>query len=181
MSHHNDRMSNIGFRLMALTFKIAELLNGKRVDRRVQTFGIEPGMTVIDYACGPGRYAVRYAKLVGGTGKVYAVDIHPLAIEAVEKQIARRGLANITPVLADGYNSTLPDHTADLVTAIDVFFAIKDTLAFLGELKRITKLGGTLVIDPGHEPMSETKQKIAASGLWEIIEEAGDHLKCRPI
>jgi len=39
------------------------------------------GMTVVDYGCGPGRYSIKFAEIVGNQGLVYAVDIHELAIE----------------------------------------------------------------------------------------------------
>jgi len=61
-----------------------------------------------------------------------------------------------------------------------MFFGIKRPTEFLAELKRITKNDGRLVIDDGHQSRSKTKTKILASGLWDIIEETKDHLKCKP-
>jgi len=101
------------------------------IDKRVQNFGIQPGMTVVDYGCGPGRYATRFAHLVGDNGRVFAVDIHELAIEGVKKRIQKQGLKTITPILAKGYDSGIPDGTADIVCAIDMFFKITDPSAFL--------------------------------------------------
>jgi ubiquinone/menaquinone biosynthesis C-methylase UbiE len=135
----------------------------------------------VDYGCGPGRYTTRFARLVGETGMVYAVDIHELAIEAVKREIARHELENVRPILARGYESGIADNVADVVCAIDMFFIIKASTAFLGELKRITKPDGVLVIDDGHQSREETVQKINASGHWAIFEESKDHLKCRPV
>jgi len=134
----------------------------------------------VDYGCGPGRYAVKFAELVGEKGIVYAVDIHELAIEAVKEKIRRDNLRNIEPVLIQGYDSTLPDALADVVCALGMFFIIKKPTEFLAELKRIVKSDGTLVIDDGHQPRSVTKEKILNSGLWDIVEETRDHLKCKP-
>ncbi|MGB2854175.1 MAG: methyltransferase domain-containing protein, partial [Dehalococcoidia bacterium] len=106
--------------------------------------------------------------------------IHEMAIEAVKKKIAKRNLTNIEPVLGDSYDSTLPDGVADLVCAIDMFWIINKPTEFLGELKRIAQKDGTLVVDDGHQPRSVTKQKILDSGLWDIVEETSDHLKCKP-
>jgi ubiquinone/menaquinone biosynthesis C-methylase UbiE len=61
-----------------------------------------------------------------------------------------------------------------------MFFAIRDQKAFLGELKRITKPTGMLVIDDGHQPRSTTKEQIAAAGGWKIVDETKDHITCRP-
>jgi ubiquinone/menaquinone biosynthesis C-methylase UbiE len=134
----------------------------------------------VDYGCGPGRYTMRFSKLVGETGRVYAVDIHQLAVEAVKRKIAEYQLRNVVPVLASGYDSTLPEHTADVVCALDMFFAIQQPAEFLGELKRITRQDGMLIIDDGHQPRAVTRKNILASGHWVIAEETRDHLKCRP-
>lgn len=173
-------MSNLSFRVMTLFMSTEDLLF-PRIDKRVKTFGITQGMTVVDYGCGLGRYTTRFAKLVGEKGKVYAVDIHELAIETVKKKIQKQHLTNVEPVLAKGYNSGLPDDVADLVTALDMFFAIPDPITFLEGLHRITKPDGVLIIDDGHQPRETTKEKILTSKCWQIIEETPDHLKCKPL
>jgi ubiquinone/menaquinone biosynthesis C-methylase UbiE len=175
-----ERMPDVAFRWMTRIFTIVDFFY-PYIDQRVQDFGVREGMTVVDYGCGPGRYTTRLAALVGETGMVYAVDIHELAIEAVESKIARLGLQNVKPVLASGYDCGLEDGIADVVCALDMFFGVKDPTAFLGELKRIAKPDATLVIDDGHQSRQETKQKINASGYWRIVEESKDHLKCKPI
>ena len=176
----SERMSDFSFRGMEFLFRIIDFVY-PYIDKRVQNFGIQPGMTVVDYGCGPGRYATKFANLVGDNGRVFAVDIHELAIEGVKKRIQKQGLKTITPILAKGYDSGIPDGTADIVCAIDMFFKITDPSAFLKELRRITRPEGFLVIDNPHESRKETKRKIAASGYWEITEESKDHLKCKPV
>ena len=174
-----ERMSNLGFRLMSLTFDLVDLVH-PYIDRRVTTFGLREGMTVVDYGCGPGRYTTRFAKLVGERGKVYAVDIHELAIDAVQAKVAKLDLHNVQPMLAQGYECGLPDHVADVVCALDMFFGIQRPTEFLAELKRITRPDGVLVIDDGHQPREVTKEKIRASGVWIIQAETPDHLMCKP-
>lgn len=174
-----ERMPNIFFKMMNLIFHVIDFIY-PYIDKRIEKFAIAPGMTVVDYGCGPGRYTTRFAKLVGPQGRVFAVDIHELAIKAVRKKIDRYGLKNVVPVLVKGYDSTLPDWTADVVCAIDMFHTIKNHTEFLAELKRITKKDGVLVIDDGHQKRSKTKQSIVQSGHWDIFEETKDHLKCKP-
>ena len=175
-----EKMSDSAFRMMTLIFKVVDLIF-PYIKKRVKKFGIEEDITVVDYGCGPGRYATRFAELVGEKGKVYALDIHELAIEAVRKKIEKDNLSNIKPILIEGYDSTLPDNVADVVCAIDMFWIIKNPTKFLTELKRIIKRDGTLIIDDGHAPREETKKKILDSGIWNIVEETKDHLKYTPI
>jgi len=174
-----ERMSDRSFQMMTLFMWVIDLFI-PYIKKRVRGFGIREGMTVVDYGCGPGRYATKIAELVGEEGKVYAADIHELAIEAVKKKIEKHHLRKIGPVLVDGYNSGLPNNIADVVCAIDMFFLIKKPTEFLLELKRITKNDGILVIDEGHQPRSVAKENIRDSGCWDIVEESKDHLKCRP-
>ena len=176
----SERMSDFSFRGMELLFRIIDSVH-PYIDKRVQKFGIQPGMTVVDYGCGPGRYTTSFAHLVGDRGRVFAVDIHELAIEAVKKRIQKQGLKTVTPVLAKGYDSGIPDGVADIVCAIDMFFGINDPSAFLKELRRITDPEGFLIIDDGHQSRKETKRKIAISGYWEVTEESKDHLRCKPL
>jgi ubiquinone/menaquinone biosynthesis C-methylase UbiE len=175
----SERMSDFSFRAMSFVFNVIDFFH-PYIDKRVATFGIRQGMTVVDYGCGPGRYTMRFSKLVGETGRVYAVDIHQLAVEAVKKKITTYQLQNVVPVLVRGYDSILPEHTGDVVCALDMFFAIQRPAEFLGELKRITRQDGMLIIDDGHQPRAVTRKNILASGHWVIAEETRDHLKCRP-
>jgi ubiquinone/menaquinone biosynthesis C-methylase UbiE len=174
-----ERMSDRAFQMMTLVMWVVDLFV-PYIKKRIRGFGIQEGMTVVDYGCGPGRYTIRLAELVGQQGKIYAVDIHELAIEVVKKKMAKYNLRNIEPVLADGYDTGLPDSIADVVCAIDMFFLIKKPTEFLLELKRITKNDGILVIDEGHQPRSVAKEKLLDSGGWNIVEESKDHLKCKP-
>ncbi len=175
-----ERMPDIAFRLMSATMALEDWLH-PTIDKRVGTFGLRAGMTVVDYGCGPGRYTTRFARLVGRNGKVYAVDVQPLAIEAVKHQMAKENLDNIVPLLANGYSTRLPDHSADVVCALDMFFGLKEPSMFLQEVYRIAKPTGVLVIDDGHQSRQATLKKIGVSGYWHVAEETRDHLKCVPV
>ena len=174
-----EGMSNLAFRLMSIEFSIQDLFM-PGIDKRVDSFGIRESMTVVDDGCGPGRYTIRFARLAGASGKVYAVDIQPLAVETIKSKAAKEHLQNVTPLVAQGYNSGVPDHAADIVCALDMFHGIKKPEDFLTELKRITKPDGTLIIDDGHQAREATKAKILASGCWIISAETPDHLTCTP-
>jgi len=179
MSGESDRMSATSYRFLIAAFAVLDFFL-PYLDRRVRRFGIREGMTVVDYGCGPGRYTTRFARLVGPQGLVYAVDIHEMAIEAARHRIRKQHTENVIPMLAKGYHSGLPEHIADMVCAIDMFFSVREPTAFLAELKRIAKENGVLVIDDGHQSRATTKRKLAASGQWAITAETRDHLRCKP-
>jgi ubiquinone/menaquinone biosynthesis C-methylase UbiE len=175
-----DRMGDFSFRMMAATFAVMDLLFPS-LDKRIQQFGLKEGMTVVDYGCGPGRYSVRFAKIVGERGKVYAVDIHELALEYVARRAEKMQLSNVIPVLASDYKSPVPGGAADMAFALDMFFGVKDPAALLAELHRIIKPQGVLILDDGHQPRSETLRKIGLSDRWRIREQNSDYLVCTPV
>ena len=109
-SQDQDRMPDLAFRLMVATMAVKDRLLPV-IDKRIEGFQVQPGMTLIDYGCGPGRYTIRFARLVGDQGKVYAVDVQALALEYVKRTMREHGLNNITPVLAHGYHASIPDHS----------------------------------------------------------------------
>ena len=179
LKREGEKMSNEAFRVMTWIMNVVDFFY-PYVGRRARGFGIKKGMTVVDYGCGPGRYTVKFAGIVGNEGKVIAADIHEMAIEAVKKKTMKKGIKNVETVLIEGYNSGLPDSTADMVCALDMFFSVRRPTEFLKELNRITRPDGLLVIDDGHQKREETRQKILDSGFWDITEESKDHLRCRP-
>ena len=177
-----EKMSNRVFKMMDFTFKIIDFIF-PHIKRRIKKFKLKEGLSIVDYGCGPGRYTVPIAREVGIKGKVYAVDIHEIALEKVKEKIKKYNLNNVEPILAKGnddghYDCALPDAIADIVCAIDMFFIIKKPRGFLTEIKRILKKDGVLIIDDGHQSRKKTKKKIEDSHLFKIAEETRDHLKC---
>lgn len=174
-----ERMSDTSFRAMSVMFRVRDAI--RPPGRVLAEIGIRPGMTVVDYGCGPGSYIGTASASVGAGGTVYAVDIHDLAIDSVRCRIQNDGLKNVIPVLAQGYNSGLPDRTADLIYAFDMVHHVGNPGAFLAELKRIAKPDGVLVIDDGHQARGKTREMIRESSSWIIIEETRGYFRCRPV
>ncbi len=173
-----DRMPDWAFRTMALSFRIRDRF--VRKDAILDEFGIRPGMTVVDYGCGPGSYIRKASGLAGADGRVCAVDIHELAVEAVRERIAGENLTNVSALLAAREGCPLEDGSADIVYALDMFHMVADPSEFLKELRRISKKDGVLFIDSGHQGRDQARAKIGASGAWAVVEEHPRYFKCRP-
>ncbi|MEJ9211061.1 16S rRNA (cytosine(967)-C(5))-methyltransferase RsmB [Bacillus smithii] len=56
---------------------------------------LEPGMVVLDACAAPGGKTTHMAEKMQGTGKVYALDLHPHKIKLIEENAVRLGLENI--------------------------------------------------------------------------------------
>lgn len=173
-----DKMPNWSFKIMAFMFNVADVL--KSPDRRLDGFGIRKGQTVVDWGCGTGRYLKQASELAGSTGTVYAVDIQPLGVEAAVKRAKKHQLDNVHALQTDGKSVAIPDHTVDLIYALDMFHMVGDTKSFLKELHRIAKNDAVLFLEDGHQPRTLAKQKITNSGCWEITAETKGYVKCKP-
>jgi ubiquinone/menaquinone biosynthesis C-methylase UbiE len=173
-----EGMSDCAFRIMKFTsFHIRDKLQPPA--RLLETFGIRPGMVVVDYGCGPGSHTKAASVLVGENGHVYAVDIHPLAIESISKLIKEDNLTNVSAVMSERYDSGLEDDIADLVYALDMIHMIRDTDSFFRELGRITRPGGVLIIDDGRQSREETLKDIRQPGILTVEEENREFIRCR--
>jgi ubiquinone/menaquinone biosynthesis C-methylase UbiE len=171
-----DRMPDWSFRIMAMMFNIADWLHPPH--KRLDPFNILPGQTVIDWGCGTGRYLKPASEKAGPTGTVYAVDIQPLAVESARKMIRKFNLQNVRPVLTDGKTVDIPGGTADLIFALDMFHMVSDPTGFLKLLHSLSKTGGRLILEDGHQPRAETRRKILDAGCWIITSETKTHVEC---
>ena len=86
----------------------------------LEEVGIKSGFHVLDFGCGPGSYTAIVAELVGRTGKVYALDIHPLAIQRVQNISSKKKLTNITTICSDCLTD-LENNSIDVVLLYDTF------------------------------------------------------------
>ena len=62
---------------------------------------VKPNSNFLDLACGIGKYSVQIANNIDEKGNVYAVDLWQGGIEALNQEIAIKGIKNIKPILAD--------------------------------------------------------------------------------
>ncbi|AOT69452.1 class I SAM-dependent methyltransferase [Geosporobacter ferrireducens] len=128
------------------------LNNPKRVkynnpDRLVQASGIQSGQTVLEIGCGSGFFTVSASKILGDEGKLYSIDIHPLAVEETQKKVDQLELKNVIVKKEDAMKSSFGDSMFDLVLLYGVVPApvipMKDISR---EIYRVLKPGGIYAI-----------------------------------
>lgn len=62
---------------------------------------LKRGYTVYDIGCGSGSISVESAIQVESTGKIYAVDFDPRAIDLTKKNLEKFGISNVTTILGN--------------------------------------------------------------------------------
>jgi len=166
MAKANSPMSSIGFKLMVLMFKVRDLLH-PRFDV-LKEAGIESGFSVLDFGCGPGGYIMPLVELVGSSGRLYAIDIHPLAIQQVKKIAARKRIENIETIESD-CSTGLPDNGVDIVLLYDVFHDLARPNDILQELHRVLKPGGTLSFSDHHMKEKEVITRVTGANMFRFV------------
>jgi SAM-dependent methyltransferase len=123
----------------------------QKPDQVLDTLAPRAGQTVCDIGAGPGYFALRIAKRVGATGRVFAVDVEPRILDALRTRIEAARLRNITPVLALGTDPLLPAASCDLVLIVDVYHHFADRAQYLRGLVRLLRPGGRLAAIDWHK------------------------------
>lgn len=157
--------SGFDFKLMALGFRIRDFVR-PRVEV-LREAGIGPGWQVLDYGCGPGSYAAPLAALVGPSGRIYALDINPAAIRAVERVAAGKGIDNLVTIMSD-CGTGLPDRSVDAVLLYDTFHDLSHPDMVLHELHRVLKDDGILSFSDHHLDEQAIVTGVAGSALFKL-------------
>jgi ubiquinone/menaquinone biosynthesis C-methylase UbiE len=110
----------------------------------LEAAGLKPGQKVLEVGCGPGFFTIPAAKIAGDKGFVYAVDVHPLAIERVKRKIEREGIKNIKPFHANASKTGLGDESIDLAFLFGLPYLAGGLEKVITELHRILRTGGLL-------------------------------------
>ncbi len=126
--------------------------------------GLEQGRKVLEVGCGPGFFTIPAAEIVGDKGHVYALDIHPRAVERVKKKIEKKALKNVTPLCANASDTGLPGGSVDLAFVFGLRHVAGGLENMISELHRVLKPGGILSFE---------KTRGSEAALIEEVERGG--------
>lgn len=111
---------------------------------------LNPDTVLLDLASGVGNYTLPAAEIIGENGAVYAVDLWQEGIEELGYRASELGLKNITAINADASKEIpLEDKFVDtclIATALHDLAEVNAAEGALGEIARVLKPGGRLVI-----------------------------------
>jgi ubiquinone/menaquinone biosynthesis C-methylase UbiE len=102
---------------------------------------------------------------VGPTGRIHALDKHPLAIREVRRMAARKGIENIETIESD-CSTGLPENNVDTVLLYDVFHDLDRPDDVLHEIHRILKPGGRLSFSDHHMKEKQLLARVTAAGMF---------------
>jgi len=113
--------------------------NGEKSFKKIEKLGAFTNSdVVVDIGGGTGRVA---KFLVGKVKSVTVIDPSRKMIEQCQKH------AGISCVSGEGENLPLGDNSADKIILMDAFHHIQNQLVAIGEIARIIKLNGKIIIE----------------------------------
>src|SRR5262249_36828647 len=136
---------------------------------------IRTGHFVVDFGCGPGHSAVEFARRVGPTGHVLALDVSAEFIKRTQKRAEVAGFADrITAQLLTTERLPLADDAVDRVTARNTIIYVRDPASTFEEFRRTLKPGGIAhvhVIESDWsltvvEPLASDWRALVAAASW---------------
>ena len=118
----------------------------QKPDQIMDALAIADGSRVADLGAGGGWFTIRLARRVGPHGIVYAEDVQPQMIEAIERRVQREGLRNVKTVLGTARNPQLPASELNAVLIVNAYPEIEDPITLLGNVARALRPDGRLGI-----------------------------------
>jgi ubiquinone/menaquinone biosynthesis C-methylase UbiE len=155
----------LGFLRDLSSFKVKMSLD-RNAEDALADLGVAEGQSVLDYGCGSGTYTIPAARLVGKSGKVYALDVSDRALEKTMSRVDRQGLRNVESIRSSGSTSIgLDNGNLDHILFIDVLQEIEHWSPLFEEAYRALKDGGKVSIFPMHIDEDEVMEVAGRAGL----------------
>jgi len=132
--------------------------------------GLKPGQKVLEVGCGPGFFTIPAAKIVGEKGKVYTLDVNPVAVETVRRKIKENNLKNVQVLLADASETGLPDKSIDVAFLFGVIHALDNVDAVMREMHRVLKMEGVLSVQKSWWSEEKLLDAVTKNNLFSLRE-----------
>lgn len=126
---------------------------------------VEEGQTVVDIGCGLGFFTLALAKMVGGHGKVVALDIQPEMLDRARARAKRHGLDGLVDFRLCGPDSLGLREPVDFVLAFWMVHEVSGQERFFAEVRSALRPAGRLLV-------AEPKVHVSAARFERIVEVA---------
>ena len=119
------------------------------IKQMVSLAHLKPGYRVLDVGTGTGIVANYAANLLDNSGSVIGIDLSKGMLETSALNAKEKGLSNVSFIRMDAENLALPAESFDSVLSMLAIDHFPDASQALGEMYRVLKPEGHLVISIG--------------------------------
>jgi SAM-dependent methyltransferase len=137
---------------------------------------VQPGEQMLELGPGVGIYALPIASALMPGGRLSALDIQPEMLAVLTRRARSAGVTNLVANQGDAQRLPYPDASFDAAYLIGVLGEIPDPAAALGELRRVLKPGGRLVVG---EVLLADPDAVRLPTLCALARQAGFELERR--
>jgi len=111
---------------------------------------LEEDAVFLDLACGTGAYSIAATGHLGSTGKIFAFDLWPEGIAALNDEVSAKKIQQIHTGVVD-VTKTIPLESGSvdtclMATVLHDFISIGSEQGAIREVARVLKPGGTLAV-----------------------------------
>lgn len=117
----------------------------ENVSSLIKNMKIKSNEVIADIGAGSGYHAFRIASLVTN-GLVYAVDIQPEMLIAIEKTKEFKKVENIKTILGTEKTVELPKNSVDKILMVDVYHEFSFPVEMINSIKNALKPNGELFL-----------------------------------
>ena len=117
----------------------------ENVSSLIKNMKIKSNEVIADIGAGSGYHAFRIASLVRN-GLVYAVDIQPEMLMAIEKTKEFKKVENIKTILGTEKTVELPKNSVDKILMVDVYHEFSFPVEMINSIKNALKPNGELFL-----------------------------------
>jgi len=135
-------------------------------EKIMDIIGVKEGSIVGEVGAGGGRVAVRVAKRVGFSGKVYANDITASALQYMRDRIERENIPNMVVVEGTLTDPRFPKEELDIVYLTNTYRHLDKPVEVLKNIAPCLRSGARLAI-------IDSKRYARSQGANEIVANAG--------
>ena len=112
----------------------------------IAALDLKAGETLADIGAGSGYFTFRFARKVGDSGRVYAVDINSDMILYMNRHIRDKKVRNVTTILSAPDDPLVPDVPVNRFFVCNTWHHVQSRPRYIALMKKMLKPGGQIVV-----------------------------------